>query len=757
MSNIRLYQFPTKASPTPSDIVYLGDAANSFDEVQSTIAELIAAYPNLSNIAGLTLGANSYAYNDSTNTPQAGTITPLAVSLLADSTITAMQSTLGYTSSPTANSFAGWDANSNLSANNFVPGYTTTATAASTTTLTVASTYQQFFTGTTTQIVLMPSNSSLQLGQMYLIVNNSTGAVTVKSSGANTIETMASGSSLLLTCISTSTTGAASWNAIYLNDQSFFAPLPLNEGGTNNVLTANAGGILWSDSTKLNILAGTSTAGQLLLSGNAATPSWSTSTYPATNAANTLLYASSANTMAALATVSAGVLTTVSSVPTWATKLGISLGGTNATSVTTAPTASAWAGWDTNSNMSANSFLEGYATTATAASTTTLTVSSAEQQFFTGSTTQTVVLPVTSTLVLGQKYIVVNNSSGTVTVQSSGANTVKAMAASTTAIFTCILTSGTSAASWSVTYITVGSSSPWTAGAGSGSAYGGDGTTSAASDYSLAWGNGSTNTGSSGNNNFSFGNGCAISNSSSYNFLFGRNGAVTGINYSFCFGNAGTVGGAFSFGFGNVPTTSNDYSFAFGHFPTVVHPGSVVWGDSVSTPVGDSLTNQFNLTFANGYRFYKDNSPSLLASFLPTGSSIIGTNTNDNATAGYVGEFVSSVVAKASAVSLSTNTPANVTSISLTAGDWDVEGNVFFNASGGAITAEAVWSSATSASTPDQSLYNGSDLTTAATGFSIPKARYSLASTTPVYLSCTTTFAAGTATACGGIYARRIR
>lgn len=107
--------------------------------------------------------------------------------------------------------------------------------------------------------------------------------------------------------------------------------LALASGGTNHALTASAGGIVWSDASKLNILAGTATASQILLSGNAATPAWSTSTYPATNAANTLLYASSANTMAALATANSSVLTTSSGgVPTWASELSLALGGTNA-------------------------------------------------------------------------------------------------------------------------------------------------------------------------------------------------------------------------------------------------------------------------------------------------------------------------------------------------------------------------------------------------------------------------------------------
>lgn len=94
----------------------------------------------------------------------------------------------------------------------------------------------------------------------------------------------------------------------------------------------------------------------------------------------------------------------------------------------------------------------GYSTTATAAGTTTLTSSSNPNQFFTGSTTQTVVLPVTSTLVLGKQYAVYNLSSGVVTVQSSGANTILAMPANTMALYTCILTSGTTAASWAAFY-----------------------------------------------------------------------------------------------------------------------------------------------------------------------------------------------------------------------------------------------------------------------------------------------------------------
>jgi hypothetical protein len=67
--------------------------------------------------------------------------------------------------------------------NNIKLGYTTTVTAAGTTTLTSASNYQQFFTGTTTQTIVLPVTSTLALGMGYSIENNSTGTLTVQSSG----------------------------------------------------------------------------------------------------------------------------------------------------------------------------------------------------------------------------------------------------------------------------------------------------------------------------------------------------------------------------------------------------------------------------------------------------------------------------------------------------------------------------------------------------------------------------------------------
>jgi hypothetical protein len=108
---------------------------------------------------------------------------------------------------------------------------------------------------------------------------------------------------------------------------------------------------------------------------------------------------------------------------------------------------------DANGNTTLNNLLEGFTSTATAAGTTTLTVASAAQQFFTGTLAQTVVLPVTSTLALGQSFTIQNESTGALTINSSGGNLVVVIAPDTWAILTCVAITGTSAASWDASYV----------------------------------------------------------------------------------------------------------------------------------------------------------------------------------------------------------------------------------------------------------------------------------------------------------------
>jgi len=143
------------------------------------------------------------------------------------------------------------------------------------------------------------------------------------------------------------------------------------------------------------------------------------------------------------------------------------------------------------------------------------------------------------------------------------------------------------------------------------------------------------------------------------------------------------------------------------------------------------------------------------------GTAIKGTNTNDSAAAGYVGEYVSSVVPLASALSISNGPILNITNISLTAGDWDISGIVQFQpAASTSVTSLAGSINTTSATfNPDVEFIHrtaafvpGENM-----GYSLPPTRMSFAVTTTVYLVAVANFTVSTMTAYGRIDARRVR
>ena len=142
-------------------------------------------------------------------------------------------------------------------------------------------------------------------------------------------------------------------------------------------------------------------------------------------------------------------------------------------------------------------------------------------------------------------------------------------------------------------------------------------------------------------------------------------------------------------------------------------------------------------------------------------TGIVGTTTNDSAPAGSVGYFLSDIVPVASAVSLTTATPADVLSINLDAGDWDVWGNIsFIPAATTNVVQARAWISDTSATLPDAAFYSGIQNTAAGVvpastfGFCVPCVRVSVAAPTTYYLSCTSAFSVDTLAACGALYAR---
>lgn len=89
--------------------------------------------------------------------------------------------------------------------------------------------------------------------------------------------------------------------------------LPLANGGTNAALTASNGGIVYSGSSALAVLAGTATARQMLQSGSSGAPAWSTATWPDATTQNQILYSSAANIVSGLASTGGGILNTNSS------------------------------------------------------------------------------------------------------------------------------------------------------------------------------------------------------------------------------------------------------------------------------------------------------------------------------------------------------------------------------------------------------------------------------------------------------------
>ncbi len=95
MADVRLLDFTVKTTPVPADIVYLGNSASAFDEVKSTIAEIIAAYPALASIAGLTTAANKMIYATASNVYATTDLTAYARTLLDDADAATARTTLG--------------------------------------------------------------------------------------------------------------------------------------------------------------------------------------------------------------------------------------------------------------------------------------------------------------------------------------------------------------------------------------------------------------------------------------------------------------------------------------------------------------------------------------------------------------------------------------------------------------------------------------------------------------------------------------
>ena len=192
--------------------------------------------------------------------------------------------------------------------------------------------------------------------------------------------------------------------------------------------------------------------------------------------------------------------------------------------------------------------------------------------------------------------------------------------------------------------------------------------------------------------------------------------------------------------------------------------GQVLLGNTSAAPAWGTVSGDGSITALGVLTVTETNGVAFTAYATASVGQLPGTATNDDAADGKIGEYVSSVVASGSAVSLTTTVAANVTSISLTAGDWDVTGVIDFAfAASTSYTNVAGSISETSATMGAQD--SGFDFecpatvptATSAQAWVVPAVRMSLSATTTVYLVAQATFTVSTLKAYGTIRARRMR
>jgi hypothetical protein len=257
------------------------------------------------------------------------------------STIPVAYGGTGVTTSSGASSVVLRDANQNVTFNNFTAGFAATTASGGTTVLTVASARNQVLIGSTTHTFQMPNATTLQIGQSFIFVNNSSGVLTITDNASATLDTVPSGGAVQLGVTSIATS-AGSWG-IYS-----FLPGSYNFNSTtatfNNAAISDA---VWNGTTIASGYGGTglttftaannalySTSASALAAGTLPIAAGGTSATTAAAAFNALspmtttgdiIYEASAGTAARLPIGTSGQVLSVSGgIPAWAAAPGSS-------------------------------------------------------------------------------------------------------------------------------------------------------------------------------------------------------------------------------------------------------------------------------------------------------------------------------------------------------------------------------------------------------------------------------------------------
>lgn len=196
--------------------------------------------------------------------------------------------------------------------------------------------------------------------------------------------------------------------------------------------------------------------------------------------------------------------------------------------------------------------------------------------------------------------------------------------------------------------------------------------------------------------------------------------------------------------------------------------GLVSWSSGASGDVIKASTQ----VFTGGNTFIS--STTFSGTLLTTSSTTLkGTTTSDNAAPGNIGEIISNSIVRSASVPMSTGVGFSVSTVTLTAGDWDVRVSAAIEAGGATAISEfdaslnTVPNTLSTADTEAVADSSGrirfiNDISaTPGNGSSdylvFPTVRVSISSTTPYYLVLQANFSISTLTGYGNIVARRIR
>jgi hypothetical protein len=158
-------------------------------------------------------------------------------------------------------------------------------------------------------------------------------------------------------------------------------------------------------------------------------------------------------------------------------------------------------------------------------------------------------------------------------------------------------------------------------------------------------------------------------------------------------------------------------------------------------------------------------SDALVSTYSSAGCSLLGTTTNDSAASGFIGEYIESIVLIGAEVALTSTVTADVATVALTAGDWEIRGEVWLDLA--ATTTVSILAtginnaSATLITVPTAGATLRQSFPAATVNSKLVQEvgpfRASVTGTPTMYLSVNATFATSTAKAYGKLSARRIR